>query len=459
LDFLRPNSSTQNHGCSGKGDPALEQSRFATANKIERKALSQGTRSEEEKEDLMSETKRSRGTGYVFQPKNTRFLWIQYYVNGRRLRVSAGTEDRQKAEKLLRKKIGQVEAGVHRDTRKVTYEELKQAYYEDYSVNRRKSLRRDDEGNPRLDKVVRLDDFFSGYRAADIDADLIRKFSSEQQKKGLANGSINRSISALRRMFNLAVEDRRLRDIPHFPMLEEATPRQGFFECEQYEKLFNALPDYLRLPFSLAYFSGMRQGEILGLRWAQVDFLAGAIELLPDETKGNKARSIPIIPQLRTLLLEQHARRQAGCPHVCFRVDKKGNAIQVQGFRKAWYTACVKAGLGKMIPVQDDSGKPQLAASRGPRSKPKAKMTYSGMIFHDLRRSGVRNLVRAGVPDKVAMAISGHKTRSVFDRYNITDRKDLVDAGRKLADFHAENFGHSSAIVERVDDEDKSLIF
>jgi integrase len=187
--------------------------------------------------------------------------------------------------------------------------------YADYVVNQRKSLRHDAAGNPHLDKVVRLDGFFSGYRASEIDADRIRKFIREEQTKGLSNGSINRSISALRRMFNLAKEDGKVRDLPHFPMVKEAPPRKGFLERDGYEKLLAALPTYLRLHLAIGYFTGMREGEILGLNWDQVKFLTGTIELLAGETKNDEAREIPIIPQLRALLVEQHARRQPGCPY------------------------------------------------------------------------------------------------------------------------------------------------
>jgi len=149
--------------------------------------------------------------------------------------VSAETTDPKRAARFLRKRIDEVEAGIHKDMRRITYEGLREAYYQDYAVNQRRSLRHDKDRDPHLDKVVRLDDFFAGYRASEIDADLIRKFTPEEQGRGLSNGSINRSISALRRMFNLAREDGELRDIPYFPTVKEARPRQGFFEKEQYE--------------------------------------------------------------------------------------------------------------------------------------------------------------------------------------------------------------------------------
>ncbi len=386
---------------------------------------------------MSEQKKRARGTGRIFRQNKSPFWWLQYYMHGEQVRVSSGTDDWEKAAKKLRRLIGQVEADVHPDVGKLSYEDMRAAFFLDYENNNRKSLRRDREGKLYLDKVVRLDDFFSGYYAREISTDTIRRFIKDQRERGLGNGTTNRSLSALRRMFNLAVEDGKLHDVPHFPMLKEPAPRKGFFERADYEGLLQVLPGYLRVPFALGYFTGMREGEILGLRWEQIDLLGNVIELMPGETKNDDARTIPIIPELRALLLEQRAKRQPECEFVCYKLDRKGHAGRVKSFRKAWYSSCVKAGLGHFEPKMDPAtGKPALAPPRGPRSRAKEKMEYVGKIYHDLRRSGVRNLIRAGVSRDVARKVSGHATDSIFSRYNITSAQDVRDAGHRLSEYH-----------------------
>ena len=278
-----------------------------------------------------------------------------------------------------------------------------------------------------LATVERLDKFFPGLSVREITTTTMKNFAALLQSKGLSNGSINRSLSALRRMFYLAKEEERLRYIPHFPMLEESAPRKGFFERVEYERLYAALPDYLRPVVAIAYHTGMRRAEITSLLWEQVDLLNRAIRLNAGETKNGEARNVPITAELHHVLAQLHAGSVG--PLVCFRRTKTGKVLPVGDFRKIWYARCVKLGLGEM---KEEAGKP----------------VYHGKLLHDLRRTGVRNLVRAGVPEKIAMGITGHKTRSVFDRYNIVSERDLAEAGRKLDAYNLEKNGPSLVQVE-----------
>lgn len=156
-----------------------------------------------------------------------------------------------------------------------------------------------------------------------------------------------------------------------------------------------------------AYHTGCRKGEILSLRWDQVDLTERLVRLHPGTTKNDEPRVIPIVGELYETLESQKRVRDAefpNCEHVFSR-----DGTPIRNFRKSWDQACVEAEL------VDGSG-----ASR---------------MFHDPRRTGVRNLIRAGVPEKTAMAISGHKTRSVFDRYSIVSEGDLKDAAARLAAY------------------------
>ena len=248
----------------------------------------------------------------------------------------------------------------------------------------------------------------------EIDTAALRQFAIEEQKRGRANGTINRSLAALRRMFHLVKQSRPALSIPFFPILKEPKGRKGFFEPEQFGGIWAALPDYLRLPLAIGYFTAMREDEVLSVEWDQIDFLADTIRLWADQTKSDAARTIRSFPRCGLCSRSSARSAESNCPLVCFRLDRKGHAVRIRGFRKSWYGACVRVGLGTMRPVVDKAGKPVFEKPRGPRSKPKQKVKYVGPIFHDLRRTGVRNLVRAGMSASVAMAISGHKTMSIF---------------------------------------------
>jgi integrase len=343
-------------------------------------------------------SRRKRGEARVWL--RGRIWWIQYYANGIQHRESSQSEKAGDAERLLLKRRAEVDADTLVDpaARRLRFEQMREALYADYGANRRKWLRTGKDGKPYICGVSHLDDFFASQRALTITTSRIREFISKRQADSASNGTINRELALLRRMFNLAVEDGALRTVPHFPMLKEAPPRKGFFEYAQFQTLRQELPEYLRPVATMGYYTGMRRGEILKIRWESVDLEGGEIRLNAGETKNEEPRTIPLLRELRDMLKIEREKN----PDAEFVFIRSHQPIN--SFYKAWKSACDRAKL-------------------------------PGLLFHDFRRTGVRNLVRAGVPERVAMAISGHKTQAVFKRYNIVSGRDIKDAATKLESY------------------------
>jgi integrase len=337
-----------------------------------------------------------RGSGSIYRRGKT---WWLSTKTGQHTCESAKTKDKNVARKKLKVTVGQLEEdrlviGADR----VTFEDLVAGVEDDYITNDRKSL---DKVKFRMKHLAKS---FAGCKATEIGRAEIKAFIVCRKKEGASNAEINRELDVLRRSFNLALEDEKLARAPKVPRLEESSPRAGFFEQAEFEAVAKHLPTYLQAPMTFAYLTGWRcRSEVLPLPWRNVDFEAGVIRLDVGTTKNKDGRVIYMTAALRALLEEQRQatlalQRETGqlIPLV---FHNSGRPIA--NYYKAWHRACRAAGL-------------------------------SGKIPHDYRRTAVRNMVRAGIPEKVAMQVAGHKTRSVFDRYHIVSEGDLQDAARRL---------------------------
>ena len=317
--------------------------------------------------------------------------WLQYYHRGQQIRESSGSPKKMVAKKLLDMREGEIAQGKMPSYlfEKVMFEDLSEGLIADYKINRRKTL-------SKIEQMIRnhLEPFFGGMKVPDINTGLIMEYVLLRQAKGAANGTINRELTALKRMMNIgAKQSPPLVDrIPNIQMLKEDNVRKGFFEHEEYLRLHDVLPEYLKGVFAYGYRTGWRIGEIENLTWDCVDLEQGVVRLEPGETKSGHGRSVIMDEDLSQIMKHQMAMRRLGCPYVFHR-----EGLQIKNYYPAWRTACKEAGL-------------------------------QGRVFHDLRRTAIRNMVRAGVPERVVMMISGHRTRSIMDRYNIVSEQDLRNA-------------------------------
>jgi len=347
--------------------------------------------------------------GMLYQRGKT--WWIKYYFNGSPIRESSKSELKMVARELLKQREGEVSQGKLPGVyfEKATFDSLAADFLADYRLSGK------DVARAELN-VRHLAYFLGGMKAKDITTPVIRRYTEqrlEQEKsskngvkKTPANGTINRELAALKRMLNMGakqtppVVDR----VPHIPMLKERNVRTGFFDHGEFLLLRDAMPEHLKGVVTFGYKTGWRIDEITSLSWATVDLTAGTVTLHPDESKNDQGRTIFLDDELRDIFEQQRKRQKKTGTALPFIFLNEKGTDRVKRFDKAWRSACKKAG----IPLK---------------------------LFHDFRRTAVRNMVRAGIPERVAMMVSGHKTRSVFERYNIVSEADLRMAAMKQQEY------------------------
>lgn len=247
---------------------------------------------------------------------------------------------------------------------------------------------------------------FGCMRAVEVTAALVDRYIEGRLADGARPASVNRSTQVFGQAFNLAVERRQLSSTPKLRHLSEAgNARQGFFAERELRAVVENLPEHLRDFCLFAFLCGWRSGEIKSLTWEDAD--GDCIRLRAEHSKNGEGRVIVLEGELSELIERRTAARTVKTDTstvLAKYIFHNGHGEPIGDFRKSWRTACKLAGC-------------------------------PGKLFHDLRRTSVRNMIRAGVSEKVAMTVSGHKTHSMLSRYNIVSETDLRQAMRRTQDY------------------------
>lgn len=380
---------------------------------------------------MEQEPKRERGTGSIYQRPHSKVWWISYSRNGRRYYESSHTTRKRKAKHILDDRLAEIRAGgfVGPQVHRIRVDELAIDLISEYQINERKSL-----GHLQARWKLHLQPQFGHLRASDVTSTALNKYVQKRKAEGAENGTINRELAALKRMFSLgykATPPRVLR-MPGFPHLKETNVRTGFLADEAFTKLAAECANiglWLRAILELGYTYGWRKTkEITVMRVRQVDLVSRTIRLEPHTTKNADGREVTMTDAVYELL--------AACVHgkephdyVFTREDGK----RVRDFRRSWAKASVRAGLGHFVCANCSSEVSANTCGACEReNRPGKRVKYEGLLFHDLRRSAARNLRRAGVPEGVIMEIGGWRTRAMFERYAIVAKSDRDDAVRRL---------------------------
>ena len=338
-----------------------------------------------------------RGNGRVY--RRDRLWWIAYYCNGREYRESSRSQDRKRALNFLRRRVGEVAAGGFSDqacfgptASHVTMLQLFDLVEDNYRLNNRTS-----STNGMC--LRRLRQRFAGYTVQDCTGLAITAYMNAMQRQGRKPSTINREMAVLRFALRLGHQHDLVARVPIIRRLQELNISNEFFTREELNGLLPHLPDYLRDLVLFAFLTGWRKSEITGLRWANVSRSGGVIRLNQEQNKAREVRVLTLEGEVASLIERRWRSRKTGnvlAEHVFHREGRPQN-----DFRNAWKTACRRSGLGHRV-------------------------------FHSLRRSAARNMSLQGIPEKVIMSIMGHKTRVMFDRYNIITEADQRAYTRRL---------------------------
>lgn len=346
------------------------------------------------------------GLGRVRKRLGSRFYWIFFHVGGKRIAESSKSVRKADAQALLWKRLQEYRLIPGLVTRS-TVDEVLDHYLRDAELRGIRSL------DAAARASARARGFLGHEFAAEIDPRRIHEYQQTLRAR-FKPATVNQAVGFLRAAFKHAARSGMIARSPEFPRkLPERNARQGFIEHADYVAILAELEEWAKDPFSFLYFSGWRRNEVLGLLWSEVDFDERCVRLSSERDKTDDLRVLPFLGDIPEILSRRLRSRIVGLPVV---FDRDGRAISPVTMNKWFRRACIIAGRPRIL-------------------------------IHDCRRTTVRNLIRAGVSEVVAMKITGHKTRAIFDRYNVSSERDRQEAAEKYSAFMREKAAEAARRV------------
>ncbi len=313
--------------------------------------------------------------------KRGNIYWIRYAgIDGKIVYESSGSTKFRDAEALLLKRKADIKEGKQPEVKRITKHSFKELAedYQKWMEGRHKSA------NSKKYRISDMQSFFGNLPLRRFNALIVGQYQTGLINKELKPASINKNISILKAMFRMAVdwnmvEEETLKQVRKVKLLPENNRRLRYLSQEECQALINACKPHLKPIVITALNTGMRKGEVLRLKWEQVDLKHGFILL--DVTKNGERREIPINNTLKQTL--KGLARRLDISYV-FADPKTGKPYQ--GIKRSFHSALKKAGI-------------------------------SDFRFHDLRHTFASHLVMAGVDITTVRELLGHKTLTMTLRY------------------------------------------